>query len=784
MASTAAEQALTKNTSSGSRGGRHRRGGGDSASGRGGRGRGRGRDDDNNNGDAAAAPGGGRGGRRPRGIGRGVGRGGEGIPQQTDGHVQNTLRVAPDAPPKADGEQTASDSDNAICFICADPVRYNAVPPCNHTTCHICSLRLRALYKSKMCAHCRTESEFVIFTKDTEKLYEEFKDAEIIAQNNALGIKYDDQAICDDATLLLRYNCPDPSCDRACLGWPDLHRHVKVEHGRSMCDLCTRHKKVFTHEHELFTAAELRRHEKHGDDAPGSDNQSGFRGHPECGFCNQRFYSGDELWEHCRDKHERCHICERNRRADVSPQYYMNYDTLEGHFRKKHFLCSDNECLEKKFVVFENEIDLKAHQLEAHPNGLSKTARRDARRIDMSNFEAQAPRNDRRGRGRGGRGGRGRQELDDVPVRTEQNMTRAEIAYHRTQQLAIQSAQSTTSRTFGGQLSEPSFGARPAPQPARPEAPPPRPPPGQVPGNIPAAQPSNTAAFPPLSATRPATSRAQNPPRPSQPAAPTQNSTEARQLRHAAVIERASNMLRNDATKMPLFRNYISKFRGEAISGDSLVDSLWSLFDVSAKELNTLINEVAELYEDENKKRDLLKAWNNWKAINEDYPPIAGASSQSASTSTTANRVLKLKSSTARSGRSAAASAWGTAASSSSSSSNPFPSLAQSNPNRVGKGAVSATPWVAPKASSSSSSAGVVAGSRKEDFPSLPPKKMPANWTPITPRDRWGSAPATNAWAPSPNAVAQEHEDEDTGAATNGRKKKGKQKQLLFHVGL
>jgi hypothetical protein len=530
----------------------------------------------------------------------------------------------------------------------------------------------------------------------------------------------------------------------------------------------------------------LRRHEKQGDDVPGSDNQSGFKGHPECGFCNQRFYSGDELWEHCRDKHERCHICERTRSADVAPQYYLNYDTLEIHFKKKHYLCADSECLEKKFVVFENEIDLKAHQLEAHPNGLSKMERRDARRIDMSNFEHQQPR-------RGGRRGRPAEPIEEAPVRTEQNMSRAEIAYHRTQQLAIRSAQSTTRRTFGGQLSE----SQPArPQPARPppqtqtvEAPAPsRPtrwtqtaeaPPSRPPGWSPEMTPATIgpSAFPPLSSARP---QPQNPPRPSQPAAPTYNSPEARQLRHAAVIERASNLLRADNTKMSLFRAYISKFRAGSISGDNLVDSLWSLFDTSAKELNTLINEVAELYEDETKKKDLLKAWNNWKAINEDYPPIAGASSQSASMATTAApRVLKLKSSTARSGRSAAQSAWGSAA---QSPANNFPSLAQSNsnrvqtnPNRIGKGAVTATPWVAPSAAGPSNR-------REEEFPSLPPKKMPTNWTPIQSRNRWGTAPVGNAWTQqqSQEQPQQQQREEEP----SGRKKKGKQKQLLFHVGL
>ena len=42
-----------------------------------------------------------------------------------------------------------------VCFICASPIEHISIAPCNHQTCHICSLRLRALYKTRACAHCR-----------------------------------------------------------------------------------------------------------------------------------------------------------------------------------------------------------------------------------------------------------------------------------------------------------------------------------------------------------------------------------------------------------------------------------------------------------------------------------------------------------------------------------------------------------------------------------------------------------------------------------------------------
>ena len=60
--------------------------------------------------------------------------------------------AAQDAP--ADG-----DGDVEVCFICANPIQHHAVAPCNHVTCHICALRLRALYKNKDCPHCRVRLE-------------------------------------------------------------------------------------------------------------------------------------------------------------------------------------------------------------------------------------------------------------------------------------------------------------------------------------------------------------------------------------------------------------------------------------------------------------------------------------------------------------------------------------------------------------------------------------------------------------------------------------------------
>lgn len=569
----------------------------------------------------------GRGDRARRGRGRGRGgRGGNNQnalrpeeqvddgPKLTPAAKEALLRPS-DSKPKAEGngqdDANTDEDDEDVCFICANPIQHHSVAPCNHTTCHICSLRLRALYKNRDCAHCRTPAPFVIFTDDPSKRFEAYTEADITSADENIGIRYTNEDIVGDTVLLLRYNCPDLSCDFAGLGWPDLHRHVRSVHHNKMCDLCTRNKKVFTHEHELFTDKALHKHMAHGDDRPGDIAQTGFKGHPLCGFCGERFYDDDKLYEHCRNKHERCFICDR--RNSRSPHYYQDYDALEKHFHKDHFLCLDRDCLDKKFVVFESEMDLKAHQLSEHANTLSKDVRRDARTVDLAGFgfDIREPYQEERrggGRSRGGREGRGRGRDPNadapLPRSTAQPLRREELAFQR--QMAIHSAQSVSNRTFGGQLTTTANAPGPTPAASR----------NQQRQN--GASSSSSAQQPePLadaSSTLSVTDQANMAP-----------AERARLVRHGAVIERASNLLGNDATKMNDFRSHISSYKSGSLSAPGLIDSFFSLFsDTSANALGTLVREVSDLFDDKAKANALQKAWQDWRAINEDYPSLPG----------------------------------------------------------------------------------------------------------------------------------------------------------------
>ena len=166
----------------------------------------------------------------------------------------------------------------------------------------------------------------MILTKDAEKPFSDYSEKDAPFVDKKLGLRFEDKQIQQDTKLILQYNCPDPDCDIACEnGFGELKRHVKKVHNQVLCDLCTRHKKIFAHEHTLYTYPQYQKHCKSGDKSFNPNDDTGFKGHPECHFCRVNFYGDDELFEHCRDKHEQCHICVRQ---GIRHEYYVDYNSM------------------------------------------------------------------------------------------------------------------------------------------------------------------------------------------------------------------------------------------------------------------------------------------------------------------------------------------------------------------------------------------------------------------------------------------------------------------------
>ncbi|KAK9353022.1 hypothetical protein V1505DRAFT_423190 [Lipomyces doorenjongii] len=685
-----------------------------------------------------------------------------------------------------------------ICFICAEPVKYSAVSPCNHRSCHICALRMRALYKTNACVHCRTIQSKIIFTIDNAKKYEDYTEGDIACSDNKLGIDFDRREIMDDVRRLQRFNCPDRHCDHVCTGWADLRRHVTEVHKKYMCQLCTRNKKVFIYEHKLYTHKALLRHERVGD-------EDGFTGHPECQFCKTRFYSSDELRVHYREQHERCHICDQRLTGNSEPQYFLNYDTLEKHFRDQHFLCPATSCLEKKFVVFENEIDLKAHQISEHPEifGTGKSAR-----TIEANFHFVEPVTSSRIRPTTNSSSTRGQQHEWQQSSSSSSSRRGNNIQVPRDQLALQRslAAGSSSRKFGTQLSA-DFGQ-----------------PGSVPTDSGWTPVTIDDDVVPISSR--SRSLVQN---------DDHSASELDLFRRQRLDERAAQLLTRGSYKYDAFRKINDGFRNSNISAKAVIQGYIDLFETDINEMTIIVHEFVELFnDDKQKKADLLSAWGEWRARNADFPELPSSSNGKVSHWKAPSKSRPVGTKPVNTG-----SVWGghpstNAASTSSSTSRPnlqnMPSLSSLGPKLSSSHITmpmsapprqasqttlatpmaptisaseayasawlpSATPTPAPQkltfaarkttnASSSSSSSFASTNSNTlpsknlKDFPSLPTVKKSSS-SAIASKSK-GAAPV-NGWAKSAAATITTSEESDESHL--GGKKKGKKGTIVFHLG-
>ena len=160
-------------------------------------------------------------------------------------------------------------------------------------------------------------------------------------------------------------NPPGREVKKRLAGLPALKEHLRSDHGYTLCDLCVENKRDFVSKLSRYTPSGLQKHEARGD-----GEHSGFTGHPLCEFCKPlRFYDIVKLHEHLNKEHYKCHLCDKRGKPN---QFFKDYTSLERHFDREHYLCHDAQCLAARFVVFENEIDMRGHEASVHG-----TSRRD-----------------------------------------------------------------------------------------------------------------------------------------------------------------------------------------------------------------------------------------------------------------------------------------------------------------------------------------------------------------------------------------------------------------------
>ncbi|KAI0320714.1 hypothetical protein OF83DRAFT_1169070 [Amylostereum chailletii] len=669
-------------------------------------------------------------------------------------------------------EATDAEDDDRVCWICAEQVKYFSVSECNHRTCHVCALRLRALYKKLDCTFCKEPQPTVIFTVSADTPFSSYSPDDIPYKDAKLSIHFETQEMMDDSLVLLRFNCPDTSCEYIATGWNDLKLHARGVHGKMMCDLCLRHKKVFSHEHALYPPHLLSIHlpsmPHRGSQKPVPKEQIEGGIHPMCDFDRECFFGDDELYAHMRERHEECFVCKRN---EVRDQHFKNYEALERHFNNEHYPCMNPICQTRKFVVFGSHLDLQAHMVEEHGAEMSTRQQKDARRVNAGFEFQEANQGGRR------RGGREREREREPPPGSG-----AGSSSEPPGDAASRSINSRRNR-FGAHLTvddDTSGSANPSPAPSRRQSP--SPPPADM-------DPVTAARYSDLFA------------------------------RLKAVAPNPTNAVA--AVKLSL-RSYSASESGAR----DLLSTVWNILDRDLDDTANIVNLMVDVLDDEEKKSLLLGAWNGFKIEQRrQFPDLVPTSIGTNYAGITGGRMLA-KSSPARSSRQPSSAVWDRVAQAASGSSNAstsrpspaprFPPLQPSAPNPpVTSGyrqPVRNTAW-----SSSGSGSGPapapVPRPHSVNTPSVPtrerapPPKLSNSLFPELPSSSQSkkpvvtangslqkilgsSAPATSAWGAQGQAADGSGLGEGASgqaSAQNGgggkKKGKGKQKQTLFTLG-
>lgn len=285
--------------------------------------------------------------------------------------------VADDAKPTTiltAAEVAAATDNHTHCLVCYSDLTTRGKTPCEHDDiCGVCHLRLRFLHGDKKCPICKSENERLIVDADPTKRFAEYPmwGDEIGAEfthRKDVGMFFETVYYEHEVLPLFGYGCQ--KCDWTAeqemdsqskkhtpLRW--LQDHLRTQHRLTLCTLCVDHKRDFVAQLPRWTPSQLQKHLRQGDGP-----MSGFIGHPVCEFCKpKRFYDLAFLHQHLHKEHYKCHVCEKQ---GLDNQFFKNYKSLEKHFDQQHFLCHDVQCLGARFVVFDNELDLRGHELSVH----------------------------------------------------------------------------------------------------------------------------------------------------------------------------------------------------------------------------------------------------------------------------------------------------------------------------------------------------------------------------------------------------------------------------------
>lgn len=92
----------------------------------------------------------------------------------------------------------------------------------------------RARTKCSPSAPAQEPQPSVIFTTSPDAAWASYTPDKIPYKDAKLAISFETQEMMEETLILLRFNCPDATCDFIGNGWSDLKLHTRATHGKLM----------------------------------------------------------------------------------------------------------------------------------------------------------------------------------------------------------------------------------------------------------------------------------------------------------------------------------------------------------------------------------------------------------------------------------------------------------------------------------------------------------------------------------------------------------------------
>lgn len=236
--------------------------------------------------------------------------------------------------------------EEECCTICAEPTKYTALFPCDHSCmCPKCLLTLSNCYNQRNCPICQKQFEndpIITDKKQPLKYDDEIKD-ETLKHDEKLKIFYKEEAVLEQMQSYLKYQCPE--CGTFFTNKRAFTTHLNT-HGLHICQTCYRAGRFLNIDVPIFTNKEMKIHSKQ---------------HPTCPVCPFVAFDAHELSVHMTDTHIRCNICAKHDRII----WFATMEDFVAHNRERHYPCEHAECLAKG-LAFDSSIELQMHQITAH----------------------------------------------------------------------------------------------------------------------------------------------------------------------------------------------------------------------------------------------------------------------------------------------------------------------------------------------------------------------------------------------------------------------------------